>query len=29
MSLAVMPLVFLLRKPKAAAPPMDHAAVME
>jgi len=29
MSLAVMPLVFLLRKPKAAQPPMDHAAVME
>jgi DHA2 family multidrug resistance protein len=29
MSIAVMPLVILLRKPKAAAPPMDHAAVME
>jgi DHA2 family multidrug resistance protein len=29
MSIAVMPLVLLLRKPKAAAPKMDHAAVME
>ena len=28
MSLAVMPLVLLLRKPKAA-PAMDHSAVME
>jgi len=29
MSLAVMPLVFLLRKPKVVQEPMDHAAVME
>jgi len=29
MSLAVIPLVLLLRRPKAAAPAMDHSAVME
>jgi DHA2 family multidrug resistance protein len=29
MSLAVIPLAVLLRKPKVAPPPMDHAAVME
>jgi DHA2 family multidrug resistance protein len=29
MSLAVIPLVLLLRKPKATPPKMDHAAVME